>query len=110
MNFPTLSAFHEQISRLWTPDQYHDDDYIREAGLQAHWLIASLLSQSIDGLPEPTSYRQAVLPSNPERDQWEAAIKKELDTLVERQTWAYVPLASLPRHPSHHTLQVRLQT
>lgn len=62
-------------------------------------MVTALLAEtaSLQNVPEPTSYKKAVDPNNPERELWIASIKRELDTLIDRNTWSYVDKHLIPK-------------
>jgi len=47
-------------------------------------------------VPEPSSYKEAM--NSSEKDFWEGAIREELDSLIDMNTWELVPKSSLPSH------------
>ena len=56
--------------------------------------LALTAALTVDGLSGPT-YRQALAFDNPEKQEWQAAIDKELNTLQSRGTWIMVPKADM---------------
>jgi len=97
---PTQSAFHELVQSLWPHDPYQTTEEINQRNLDSLKTVLSLLAESVTALPttpEPTSYAKAIHPDNPEREEWLAAIKRELDTLVERNTWSYIDRHLIPK-------------
>lgn len=96
---PSTSSFNELIKELWPHDHYASDEELREQSLNALAMVTALLAESavLPSTPEPTSYKKAVDINNPEREFWIASIKRELDTLIDRNTWSYVDKHLLPR-------------
>jgi len=97
---PTQSAFHDLVHSLWPHDPYASDAEIDAQNQQCFATVIALLVEEqlkLPSTPEPTSYAKAIDPNNPERLEWLAAIKRELDTLLERNTWSYIDRQILPR-------------
>jgi hypothetical protein len=90
-------TFHEQLQFMW-------DDNPRavatlsgdENGDLAAPECAAFVSKLISGdVPEPSGYKQAVDPRNPERAEWLASMGRERGTLEQRETWELVPRKSI---------------
>jgi hypothetical protein len=91
---PTHHTFHETIKDLWIEDpqlRLNSRDLLK----QSVAALASVEALLIPGLPEPKGYAEAVAPDHPEREEWMAAIDKELKMLASRGTWSTVLLATL---------------
>jgi hypothetical protein len=93
-------TFHEQLQYLW-------DDVPRsaailaedESGKLASPDCAAFVSKLIGGdSPEPSGYKMAIDPKNPEREAWLASMARERGTLEQRGTWDLVPRKSIGEH------------
>ena len=86
--FTKYEQFQTLLQSMWPDDPSPTID--QQFAHERKW-HECFTAMSTTGSPEPTGYKQAIHPSHPERQFWLEAIKKELSTLVDRQTWSYVP-------------------
>jgi hypothetical protein len=96
---PSETSFNDIIKQLWPHDAYASDEALQIEANNALAMVTELLAESASPtkVPEPTSYKKAVDPNNPERDLWIASIKRELNTLIDRNTWSYVDKHLIPK-------------
>jgi len=91
---PVSDTFQDIVRAMWSHDPEPTVEELLRRDARAHAIISSL---TVEGLPEPSTYEKAVHHSHPERDKWIAAIDEEVNTLVDRGTWSYVPRFSLKK-------------
>jgi hypothetical protein len=91
---PMSDTFQDIVRAMWSHDPEPTVEELLRRDARAHAIVSNL---TVDGLPEPSTYEKAVHRSHPERDKWTAAITEEVNTLVDRGTWTYVPRASLKK-------------
>jgi hypothetical protein len=87
-------TFQDIVKAMWSHDPEPTVEELLSRDARAHAIVSSL---TVDGLTEPSTYEKAVHHSHPERDKWIAAIDEEVNTLVDRGTWSYVPRASIKK-------------
>ena len=87
-------TFQDVVKAMWPDDPSPSLAEERSRESQAHAIVSALTT----GKAEPSNYKAAVKSDNPEREQWLAAIDKELNTLSQRNTWSYVPRSTLGAH------------
>mmetsp|Transcript_10928 Transcript_10928/g.14215 ORF Transcript_10928/g.14215 Transcript_10928/m.14215 type:complete len:372 (-) Transcript_10928:381-1496(-) len=50
-------------------------------------------------IPEPKSFRKANNPTHPEYEQWKEAMQREINTLMQKNTWTLVPKKNYSKIP-----------
>ena len=91
------NPFQQLLGDLWHVDNDLSPNSTarKHAAYTAAESVALLMTGAI---PEPSSYKKASHPSHPEKDEWEASMKRERDTLEDRGTWELVPKHSIGKH------------
>ena len=91
---PPLSFSH-LMKQLWKNNEHIVDFRNKEDELLNQFTI-NAIKEIINGDEKDPRYQEVANPNHPEHKQWMESVKRETDTLAERETWVMVPRNSLP--------------